>query len=242
MITIKNVNFGYVKEHPVLCNLSLQITPGEFIGVVGANGSGKSTFAYLLNSLIPHAMHGYFSGEVTIDGISTREHNVAFFAKKVGLLFQNPDFSLFNLTVKDEIAFGLKNLHYDNIESRVSQALALVGLNDYAERDPQTLSLGEKQKVCLAGTLALDNDYIVLDEPIAMLDYKSSLEIYSILKKLNQAGKTIIVIEHDTDFLRRFAQRVIAFTNGKLSADDAATKVFANQTLLNQLEIKPPHE
>ena len=242
MITIKNVNFAYVKEQPILRNLSLQITPGEFIGIVGANGSGKSTFAYLLNGLIPHAMHGYFTGEVTIDGVATRTHNVAFFAKKVGLLFQNPDFSLFNLTVKAEIAFGLKNLHYDNIEARITNALAMVGLQNYASRDPQTLSLGEKQKVCLAGILALDNDYIVLDEPVAMLDYKSSLEIYSILKKLNQAGKTIIVIEHDTDFLWRFAQRVIAFAHGELIADDATIKIFANKKLLNQLEIKPPHE
>lgn len=242
MITIKNVNFSYTKEQPVLRNLSLQITPGDFIGVIGANGSGKSTFAYLLNGLIPHAVHGYFTGEVTIDGIPTHKHNVAFFAKKVGLLFQNPDFSLFNLTVKNEIAFGLKNLHYDNIESRINNALAMVGLSDYAARDPQTLSLGEKQKVCLASILALDNDYIVLDEPIAMLDYKSSLEIYAILKKLNQTGKTIIVIEHDTDFLWRFAKRIIAFAHGELVADDTTTAIFANKKLLNQLEIKSPHE
>jgi len=240
-IAIKDVNFSYAKERHVLKSLSLQITRGDFIGVIGANGSGKSTFAYLLNGLIPHAMRGNLTGDITIDGMLTREHNVAFFVKKVGLLFQNPDFSLFNFTVKDEIAFGLKNLNFNNIETRINDALTMVGLRDYATRDPQTLSLGEKQTVCLASVLALDNDYIILDEPVAMLDYQSSLEIYAILKKLNQMGKTIIVIEHDTDYLWRFAKRVIAFANGEIIADDAVTTVLTDKKLLGQLGVKSPN-
>lgn len=240
-IAIKDVSFGYTKELCILKNLSLQVMPGDFIGVVGANGSGKSTFACLLNGLIPHAIRGYLTGDITVDDSLTREQNVAFFARKVGLLFQNPDFSLFNLTVKDEIAFGLKNLNFNNIEARINDALAMVGLRDYATRDPQTLSLGEKQKVCLASILALDNDYIVLDEPVAMLDYKSSLEIYALLQKLNQIGKTIIVIEHDTDYLWRFARRIIAFANGEIIADNAVTTVFTDRKLLNQMGVKSPN-
>lgn len=240
-IQIKNVFFGYKKKQNVLHNLSLSIMRGSFTGIIGTNGSGKSTFAYLLNGLIPHAIRGYFTGEVIIDGTSTQTHNPAFFAKNVGLLFQNPDFSLFNLTVKDEIEFGLKNLHYDNIERRIFYALNLVGLKGYEKHNPQMLSLGEKQKVCLACILALDTDYIVLDEPIAMLDYQSSLVIYKILKKLNAAGKTIIVIEHDTDFLWNFANNIAAFSSGKIIANDTKEAVLTDKKLIQFLGVKSPN-
>jgi energy-coupling factor transporter ATP-binding protein EcfA2 len=195
----------------------------------------------LLNGLIPHVITGHFAGEVIIDGISTRSHNTAFFARNVSLLFQNPDFSLFNLTVMDEIEFGLKNLRYDNLTQRVAKALALVGLSGYEQRHPQTLSLGEKQKVCLACILALDTDYIVLDEPIAMLDYQSSLAIYKILKTLNNAGKTIVVIEHDTDFLWNFTDDVVALFRGKIVAHATKNTVLTDKKLMQTLGVKLPN-
>ncbi len=119
----------------------------------------------------------------------------------MGIVFQNPDFSLFNLTVEEEVEFGLKNFKLNDISSRVNTALELVGLQHQKKTNPQDLSMSQKQKLALACVLALETDYTLLGEPSFMLDYKIAMEIYKFLWKLNQKGKIIIVIEHDTDFL-----------------------------------------
>lgn len=240
-ITLQNVSFAYDKNQLVLKNISLGIKSGVFIGITGINGSGKSTFSYLLNGIIPHILKGRLNGDILIDGVSTKTQNVSFFAKKVGMVFQNPDFSLFNLTVREEIEFGLKNLHFSNQEKRVKNALSAVRMMNFIERDPQTLSLGEKEKVVLASVLALDTNYIVFDEPTAQLDYKSSLELYKILSLLNKKGKTIIVIEHDTDFLWQFAHEIVILDKGKIAARGPTKKVLTNKTTLNVLGIKIPN-
>lgn len=209
-IVLDQVSFSYTKNQPVLTNLNLRINPGDFLTITGRNGSGKSTLVYLLNGLIPHQIKGYFEGRVTVDSISTRDRPVSFFAAKVGLVFQNPDFSLFNLTVKDELAFGLKNLHQDHPDQKIKRALDQVRMFKYLNRDPQSLSFGQKQKVCLACALALNPDYLVLDEPTAMLDNPSALELYQILTQLNRQGKTIIVVEHHQEFIKKFSKRTFA--------------------------------
>ena len=118
--------------------------------------------------------------------------------------------------------------------------LETVGLPNYTRRDPQTLSLGEKQKVCLAAVLAQETDYIVLDEPTSMLDYKSSLELYRILQSLNQRGETIATVEHDTDFLWTFAKEVIIFDKGKVASSGETKTNLSDRDLLNRLGIKVP--
>lgn len=215
-IIFSHVSFSYTPNQPVLKDLNLQIKPGDFLTITGRNGSGKSTLTYLLNGLIPHEIKGNFQGEVTIDSTSTRKKPVSFFAAKVGLVFQNPDFSLFNLTVKDELAFGLTNLHHKNLEVKIKQALDQVRMFNYLNRDPQTLSFGQKQKVCLAGVLALNPDYLVLDEPTAMLDHPSAVELYQILTDLNRQGKTIIVIEHHQEFIAKFSRKTLNLNQGQI--------------------------
>jgi len=205
-IVLSQVSFSYTKNQPVLTNINLRIQPGDFLTITGINGSGKSTLTYLLNGLIPHQIKGYFKGSVTVDAISTREKPVSFFAAKVGLVFQNPDFSLFNLTVKDELAFGLTNLHQNNPDQKITRALNQVRMFKYLKRDPQSLSFGEKQKICLACALALNPDYLVLDEPTAMLDHPSAIDLYQILTRLNQQGKTIIIVEHHQEFIDKFSK------------------------------------
>lgn len=238
-IHFKKVSFQFNQEYEVLKNISLTIRAGTFVGIIGTNGSGKSTLTYLCNGLIPHVIKGKLRGDVLIDNINTKDKKVAFFANKIGMLFQNPDFSLFNLTVKEEIEFGLKNLKLSHRTERVSKALEIVGMSNYESRNPQTLSLGEKQKICLASVLALDTEYLILDEPIAMLDYQSSIEIYTILSKLHQSGKTIIVIEHDTEFLWRFAEEIIILEKGQLLAHDHKNKILTDAKLLTNLRLKP---
>jgi len=231
-IELRQVSVSYAGRR-ALTNLNWTVKPASFWGITGVNGSGKSTLLYLLNGLIPHEIKARFSGQVLVDKVSTRNKPVSWFSQKVSLVFQNPDFSLFNLTVKEEVSFN-------NLEADVTATLKAVGLQGFANRDPQTLSFGQKQKLCLAAVLARRPDYLVLDEPTAMLDYKSSLELYEILKRLNRQGKTIIVVEHDTDLLLQYAQSCLILDSGKVRAMGKAKTVLAQKNLLRRLGIKIP--
>lgn len=236
-INIDNVFFGYQKNHYQLVGINIMIPKGTFCGITGINGSGKSTLLYLLNGLIPHEIDGVFKGNVFIDGINTRE---GILTSKVGMVFQNPDFMIFNLSVHEEVEFGLHNMKFDNIQKRVKDALQMVSMEGYENRDPHTLSYGEKQKLCLACVLALEPDYIVLDEPTAMLDYKSSAHLYEILKKLNDKGKTVIIVEHDTDFLLKYAQKTIVIHKGQVKFNSMTKQVFSQIDTLKKIGIKVP--
>jgi energy-coupling factor transport system ATP-binding protein len=237
-IRLENVSFGYNSDTFQLENISLQIPRGTFLGISGMNGSGKTTLGLLLNGLIPHEIPGKLTGSVFIDGVDTKKRPVSYFAGKVGMLFQNPDFMLFNLTVFDEIAFGLKQ---KNTSQKVLKALGMVGLDGFSQRDPQTLSLGEKQKICLASVLARNTEYIILDEPAAMLDYKGAARLYKLLQTLNKThGKTIIVIEHDTDFLLAHAKQAIVLDRGRVVLEGSAASVFSRTKKLRKLGIKIP--
>jgi energy-coupling factor transporter ATP-binding protein EcfA2 len=240
-IILTDVSFSYSKGTQQLRNITTYIPKGSFVGITGVNGSGKTTISLLLNGLIPHEIEGNLSGSIIVDGIETKSKTVSFFAQKVGMLFQNPDFMLFNLTVAEEIGFGLKNFKLDNHDKRISNALEMVGLKGFENRDPQTLSLGEKQKVCLASILALDTEYIVLDEPVAMLDHKGALHLYQTLEELNKKhGKTIIVIEHDTDFINKCAKEIIVLDKGSIIFQGKTQEVFAHKEDLKKLGIKIP--
>jgi energy-coupling factor transport system ATP-binding protein len=239
-IVIENVSVSYEKNKNQLEKINLAIKKGTFLGITGVNGSGKTTLIQLLNGLIPHEIPAKLTGNVFIDGINTRTKPVSFFAKEIGMLFQNPDFMLFNLTVAEEIAFGLNNLKLSNQPERIKQALIAVGLAGYENRDPQTLSFGQKQKVALACVLAVDTPYIVLDEPVAMLDYHSAVNLYNVLAELNNHGKTIIVVEHDTDFLLSHAQEVAIIDKGRIVMHDASKNIFSKKAELKKLGIKIP--
>lgn len=241
-ISIENVSFRYSGSRDYqLKKLYFHIPKGIFYGITGVNGSGKTTISLLFNGLIPHEIQGELTGNVLIEGDNTKKYPIGYFAKKVGMLFQNPDFMLFNLTVFEEIAFGLKNFHLPVTPETISHALTRVGLEGFEQRDPQTLSLGEKQKVALACILALDTSYIILDEPVAMLDYRGAVNLYQLLERLNkESGKTIIVIEHDTEFLLRHTQNTLVLNQGEILFDDATKNVFKNEAKLQKIGIKVP--
>lgn len=240
-ISLQKVSFSYAGNSGHLTDINLTIPRGSFLGITGINGSGKTTLTQLLNGLIPHEIPGKFSGDVYVDSINTRHKPVSFFASKIGMLFQNPDFMLFNITVAEEIAFGLKNLKIPDINQKITRSLKDVGLENYENRDPNTLSFGEKQKTALACILALDTPYIVLDEPVAMLDFKSALNLYRILDNLRETqGKTIIVVEHDTDFLLTYASEVAIMDNGKILLNGKTKDIFHRTSLLKQIGIKIP--
>lgn len=241
-INIDKVSFSYDNKHKELDNISVAIPKGSFCGVTGTNGSGKTTLTLLLNGLIPHQVIGHYSGNTYIDGMNTRDKSVSFFSQHVGLVFQNPDFMIFNLTVYDEIAFGLLNLGKKNFDGKIKSSLEIVGLTGYEKRDPHSLSFGQKQKLCLAIVLAMETDYIVLDEPSAMLDYKSSLHLYGILASLHKSGKTIVIVEHDTDFLYTYANQIIILEQGSIITQGNSEKVFSQKNKLENLGIKIPRK
>lgn len=241
-IVFNDVSFRYNQTKKEVSSMSFHIPKGIFCGIIGSNGSGKTTISLMINGLIPHHVSGVMHGDVNIDGINTRSQPVSFFSQKVGMVFQNPDFMIFNLSVKEEIGFGLSNLKMDKIPERIHHALSWVGLAGFENQDPHTLSLGQKQKLCLAAVLAMETEYIILDEPSAMLDYKSAVHLYKVLRELQKKGKTIIIIEHDTDFLYSFSNQIIVLDKGKLVSIGETEKIFQRKSILTQLGIKIPRK
>lgn len=242
IIEIKHLSFSYNKEK-ILNNINLEIKKGEFIGIMGPTGCGKSTFAFCLNGIIPQSIQGKFEGEVLIDGKNTKKFRVAEISQKVGLVFQDPDSQLFTLNVKDELAFGLENqgLRKKEIEFKVNQALKWIGIYHLKNRQTHTLSFGQKQKVCLASVLALDPEILVLDEPTAQLDYKDTQEVYHILKRINEKEKTIVIIEHKSKWLAKYASRILILNNGKFELNGNPKYIFNQKEYLEKVGIEIPN-
>jgi energy-coupling factor transporter ATPase len=222
-ISMKNVSYIYnqdiLTKRKALDGINLQINRGEFVGVIGPTGSGKSTLVQHLNGLLVPT-----SGEVEIDGENLKSKNVDFrkIRQKVGLVFQFPELQLFEDTVYDDIAFGPKNLSLseEEINTRVKKTMEQVGLDfdQFAFRSPFSLSGGEQRKVAIAGILSLSPEILVLDEPTCGLDGKSTSEIKKLLKELNSDGVIIILISHNMDLIAELAHKIILLDQGKLRA------------------------
>lgn len=241
-IHVDCVSFAYQDGTQALRNIYCAIAQGSFVGITGSNGSGKTSLVQLLNGLIPHHIEGSLTGTVSVDGLDTRNTSMSVLSRRVGVVFQNPEWMICNLTVAEEVAFGPKNLGLNALADRVDHALAMVGLSDKKQSDPNTLSLGQKQKLAVACVIAMDTPYIVLDEPSAMLDYRSATQLYDILQQLHQQGKTVIVVEHDTDFLFTFAQSTVILEQGEIVKEGPVESVFADSQLLTAYGIKIPRK
>jgi energy-coupling factor transport system ATP-binding protein len=229
LIQISNLSFSYGKK-AVLSNLNLSVEEGEFLGVIGPVGSGKSTLLFTMNGVIPHLINGNFKGDVTVCGVNTRKTKVGELSKMVGIVLQDPNSQIFSLKVRDEVAFALENrkLQKDEIERRVVKYLKLFGLESMRDRDPNNLSEGQKQKLTLASTLATEPEIILLDEPSSNLDFGSATELYGMLKNLQREGRTIIVVEHDTEMLLDTATRIVVVKDGRIKIDGPAKKVLSD--------------
>jgi energy-coupling factor transporter ATP-binding protein EcfA2 len=238
-IELKDLRFSY-PGRDVLDGITIDIKDGDFAGITGSTGSGKTTLAYCFNGLIPHAIRGKLKGSVKVAGIETRKAKISSLARKVGFVFQDPDWQLFSLSVRDEIEFGLKNLRMNNVDRRVSEALRMAGLEGCEESVPHRLSHGQKQLLCIASVLAMEPEIIVLDEPASQLDHRSTMNVYGILKRLNREGKTIIVIEHNTDLLTEYASRVMLLDDGKIAGNGRPKDVLSDRKMLNRLGVKIP--
>lgn len=239
IIEFKNVSFAYEEtEDNTLKNLNIDFYRGQFTCVLGHNGSGKSTMAKLINSLLVPT-----DGKVITFGYDTSdEDNEIEIRRNVGMVFQNPDNQIVATIVEDDVAFGPENLGIprEEIRKRVDDALNVVGMYEYRKHEPHRLSGGQKQRVAIAGIIAMQTQCIVLDEPTAMLDPKGRREVMEALLKLkNDLGISIILVTHFMDEAVK-ADRVIVMNDGEIALDGTPEEVFKNAEQLASIGLTVP--
>ncbi|WP_461866176.1 ATP-binding cassette domain-containing protein [Thermococcus sp.] len=244
LIRIENLSFRYrrAKEYAIK-DINLDIKKGEFLGILGASGSGKSTLCLTLNGVIPNSIRGDFVGNVYVKEYNTRETPPSKLSTIVGLILQNPDSQLFNMTVEEEIAFGLENLglERDEIQRRINWALKITGLQGLESEFPPNLSGGQKQRLAIASILAMKPEIIVLDEPTAQLDPMGKEQVLSLITLLNkEQGITIVLVEHNAEYMLSFADRVIVMDKGRIILKGRPSEVFEEVELLKELGIRLP--
>jgi energy-coupling factor transport system ATP-binding protein len=246
VITLENVSWAYARAREwALKNISLTIGEGEFIAVMGENGSGKTSFCRLLNGLIPHSLPGKLLGAVTIDGVVTAHTGVAQLARKAGTVFDDPRAQLFTARADDEVAFALENMCMPpaQIRERTAWALSAAGLSAYADRAPSTLSGGQQQRLAIAAALAMAEKILVLDEPASQLDPDGAREVLSLIRDLRaRKGLTVVMATNSSTEAAEFAGRVCVLKNGRLAACDTPQRIFADQNLLDACGIDVPLE
>ena len=239
IIEAQNVFFKYSSSGPwAVDNVSLEINEGEFVAVLGRNGSGKSTFAKLLNALLlPN------SGKITVNGITAATEDEAYqLRRSCGMVFQNPDNQIVATIVEEDCAFGLENLGVpsDEIRSRVDASLAAVGMSEYAGTSPSMLSGGQKQRIAVAGVLAMRPKVIIFDESTAMLDPVGRKDVLELARKLNrEEGITIVWITHFMDEAA-IADRVIVMDKGRVTLQGTPREVFSQTGKVLALGLDVP--
>jgi len=236
-IVIEDLEYIHEDGTVALKGINLILNKGEFVALIGENGAGKSTLASLLIGLLK-PIHG----KILINGMDTKNKKVADLAQKIGYLFQNPDNQIFTSKVFDEVAFGLRNINLDSkeVEYRVEKSLKTMELWEYKERHPHSLSRGQRQRLAVASILAMEPDILVLDEPTTGQDYGHIEKFMSLVKKLNNGGKTIILITHDMGIVVEYANRTIVMKNGEIFLDGNTRDVFFQTELLKESFIEPP--
>ncbi|HWR09805.1 energy-coupling factor transporter ATPase [Sporomusa sp.] len=233
-IVFDNVTYTYMPDTPyqrtAIQNINLTINKGEFIGIIGHTGSGKSTLVQHMNGLISPT-----SGQVTVDGANLKAKNDAArdARRRVGMVFQYPEHQLFEESIYEDIAFGPKNLGVPEteLENRVRRAMDFVGLDYqmFKDRSPFNLSGGQMRRVAIAGVIALEPDYLALDEPAAGLDPRGRDEIFGQIVKLHQTtGITVILVSHNMEDVARFASRVLVMNGGQISLDGTPRDIFGS--------------
>ncbi|MBO4508839.1 MAG: ABC transporter ATP-binding protein [Spirochaetaceae bacterium] len=244
MIEIQELTFKYTdSQKNALENISLEIEKGDFVGIIGESGAGKTTFCSCLNGLIPHHYTGDFYGSVKIEGQDTFEIKPDKLALKVGSVFQDIESQIVSYFVEDEILFGLENFGVpkDEIEKRITDALEALEITDLRHREISTLSGGQKQKVVFASILALQPEYLILDEPTGELDPASSLQIFKLLKKLNEEkGITVIIAEQKIMLLCEFVKKLIVLEKGTVVHYGEIRSTLTHQKEMEEAGINCP--
>ena len=244
MIEVKNLNYTYMPGTPfesqALKNISFRIEAGEFIGVIGHTGSGKSTLITHLNGLLRPE-----PGTVFVNGVDlgAKETKLTEVRRAVGLVLQYPEYQLFEETVAKDIAFGPKNLGLDEkeIDQRVREAARKVGLaDDVLEKSPFELSGGQKRRVAIAGVLAMRPQILVLDEPAAGLDPAGREEMLKLMQSIHEDGTTVVMVSHSMDDVGRLCDRLIVLSRGEIAFDAPPAEVFTHPDELEAIGLSVP--
>ena len=244
MIEISQLTFRYREgAEPILKGIDLAIPDGAFVGVTGAAGSGKSTLTYAVNGIIPHCYPGDFYGSVRVDGLDTCEASLTDISRIVGSVCQDIDSQMVSSVVEDEVLYGLENFGVPKgeVEGRVSEALAAMGIEDLRHRGIAELSGGQKQKVAVASVIALKPRVLVLDEPTAELDPASSVAVFDLLKRYSQEnGTTVIVVEQKIALLSEYADELIIVDGGEIRFRGAPADVLKHSDELLEIGVNCP--
>ena len=234
MIKLKDVTFKY-NEKIVLDNINLEINQGEYISIIGSNGSGKSTLVKLLNSILKP-----IEGTIYVDDIETINSELLFQVRKnIGIVFQNPDNQIISSVVEEDVAFGPTNLELDNISEIVDKSLEEVSLSEKKYQLTNNLSGGEKQKLAMAGVLAMEPKCIIVDEATSMLDNNSRAAVLDVLRGLNEKGITVICITHNIEDTLE-SNRILVMNKGRIVLDNSPLNVFKNVSLLEEINLEVP--
>lgn len=236
LLQVKDLSFAYEKK-TVLKNISVSVSRGEKVAIMGSNGAGKSTFFLNLNGVLWRD-----SGEILLDGKRIEKKNITELRKRVGFVFQDADSQMIAATVKTEISFGPMNLKLgrEEVVRRVEAAISYMSLEELQDRPPHYLSGGEKKRVSIADILAMEPEILIFDEPMAALDPVNAQNVEKILQKLHEDGKTLLVATHDVDFAYRFADRILVFAGGSLIADGTPLEIFRKDEVMKQAHLRKP--
>ena len=234
VLEFSNVAFSY-NETANVHDLNVKVHKGDFISIIGSNGAGKSTFSKLTNGLLKPS-----TGDVLVLGENTKKQKVSALAKHIGFLFQNPDRQICCATVREEIAFSLRNngIAEDEIKARVEKTLSEFGFD--GDTEPFNMSRGQRQRLCLACLIALNPEILILDEPTTGLDYRECMEVMSRIRELNENGTTVIMVCHDMEVVLDFAKTIIVMNRGEILGQGATREVLNNRDLLKRARLLPP--
>lgn len=233
-IQVKNIFYTYQKKATnatqALMDVSLEIKDNDFLAIVGETGSGKSTLAQMFNALLIPDKGDVLVNDYVVNYKNRKSRKLRGLRKQVGLVFQFPEYQLFEETVEKDVAFGVKNFGVKGEEAlnRAHEALKQVGLDEsYFKRAPFDLSGGEKRKVAIAGILAINPDILIFDEPTAGFDPQSSKDLMNLITEFHKNGKTIIIITHDMDLVNTYTKRVVMLERGQVTFDGTPNELFS---------------
>lgn len=237
MAVLEKVSFAYDGQHADIHDVSLSVGRGEWVTLVGANGSGKSTLTRLMNGLLRIG-----SGSITIGGTRLEPGTLGVIRQKVGMVFQNPDNQFIGATVEEDIAFGLEGRCLDEAEMRrrIRRYASSLGISDLLRRHPQELSGGQKQRAAVAAILAMEPEFIILDEASSMLDETARCDWLHLLREMHSTGRyTMLSITHDAEEVAA-SERVLVMHHGMLAADQTPGELFRDAALLQLCRMVPP--
>lgn len=232
-------SFSYSDGSRALFGIHLEVRAGEFIGILGSNGSGKTTLLKVMDGLIKD-----YQGSVLLDGEDIRKLSPRQIYSRVGLVFQNPDEQLFAPTVFDDVAFGPRNMGFDEDEvtRMVTAALAAVEMQGMADKSIHNLSFGQKKRICIAGLLAMGHEILLLDEPTAGLDPMGEYRMMDLLTRLNQEkGVTIVMATHSVDLVPLFLDRLYILSKGSIARGGRPVDVFTAPEDMESVKLRLPH-